>query len=284
VVERNGQVMADSAGADDKIFEKGYRRSFAVLSPASQYAAAIVRSIAELADPKPKTVAILSADDGFSKTAAEGGAAEAQKQGMTVFPTEFFPSGATDVSSSLTKIKNKRPDLIIGSVHLAEGVAIIKQSRELGVVPGGGFGETVAPPTPDFAQTLGAAAENVVGSTQWTPQTVGSDSWFGTALDYTSTFQNAYHRTPEYHNAEATAACLALVLAAQKAGSTQPDQIRDALAALDTPSFFGPIKFDETGKNVSKPMGVIQIQHGKPVTVWPKDAAEAALVWPAARP
>jgi branched-chain amino acid transport system substrate-binding protein len=284
VVERNGQVMADSAGADDKIFEKGYRRSFAVLSPASQYAASIVRSIVELANPKPKTVAILSADDGFSKTAAEGGAAEAQKQGMTVLPTEFFPNGATDVSSSLTKIKNKHPDLIIGSVHLAEGVAIIKQSRELGVVPSGGFGETVAPPTPDFVQTLGAAAENVVGSTQWTPQTVGSDPWFGTAKDYTRMFQSAYNRTPEYHNAEATAACLALVLAAQKAGSIQPDQIRDSLAALDTPSFFGPIKFDETGKNVSKPMGVIQIQNGKPVTVWPKDAAEAELVWPAVRP
>ncbi len=280
VVERNRQVMADSAGADDKIFEKGYQRSFAVLSPASQYAASIVRSIAELADPKPKTVAFLSADDGFSKTAAKGGIDEAKKQGMTVVATEYFPNGATDVSSSLTKVKAKHPDLIIGSVHLAEGMAIIKQSRELGVIPKGGFGETVAPPTPDFAQTLGTAAENVVGSTQWTPQTSGSDPWFGTAQDYTRTFQNAYGRVPEYHNAEATAACLALVLAAQKAGSTDPAQIRDALAALDTPSFFGPIKFDPTGKNVTKPMAVIQIQHGKPVTVWPKEAAQAKLVWP----
>ena len=34
IIERNGQVMADSAGADDKIFQKGLKRSFAVLSPA----------------------------------------------------------------------------------------------------------------------------------------------------------------------------------------------------------------------------------------------------------
>ena len=39
MIERNGQVMADSAGADDKIFEKGYKRTFAVLSPATSYAA-----------------------------------------------------------------------------------------------------------------------------------------------------------------------------------------------------------------------------------------------------
>ena len=33
-VERNGQVMADSSGADDNIFTKGYKNTFAVLSPA----------------------------------------------------------------------------------------------------------------------------------------------------------------------------------------------------------------------------------------------------------
>ena len=36
VIERNGQVMADSAGADDSIFQQGYKRTFAVLSPASE--------------------------------------------------------------------------------------------------------------------------------------------------------------------------------------------------------------------------------------------------------
>jgi branched-chain amino acid transport system substrate-binding protein len=27
-------------------------------------------------------------------------------------------------------------------------------------------------------------------------------------------------------------------------------------------------------------MQVIQIQNGKPVTVWPKDVAETAMIWP----
>ena len=35
-----------------------------------------------------------------------------------------------------------------------------------------------------------------------------------------------------YHNAEASAACLAFVLAIQKAGSTDANKVRDALAAL----------------------------------------------------
>src|SRR5256714_244582 len=230
VVERNKQVMADSSGADDAIFTKGYRHTFAVLSPATSYAASMVQALFDLADPKPKTIAFISADDGFSKTVTTGGVARAQQLGFTVVDTEFVPNGTSDVSGALTKIKSKNPDVIIGSVHLAEGVAIVKQARELGVSPPGGFAETVAPPTPDFAQTLGPAANGVLGSTQWTERTSGSDSWFGSAKDYADTFAKLYNgRRPEYHGAEATAACLALVLGVQKAGSADPEKVRDAV-------------------------------------------------------
>jgi branched-chain amino acid transport system substrate-binding protein len=284
VIERNKQVMADSSGADDAIFTKGYRRTFAVLSPATSYAASMVQALYDLADPKPKTVAFISADDGFSKTVTKGGTAKAQELGFTVVGTEYVPNGTSDVSGALTKIKPKNPDVIIGSVHLAEGVAIIKQAKELGVNPPGGFAETVAPPTPDFVQTLGSSANGVLGSTQWTVKTAGTDKWFGSAADYATTFSKQFNgRAPEYHGAEATAACLALVLAVEKAGSTEPDKVRDALAALDQPTFFGPLKFNAQGQNVTKTMGVIQIQAGKPVSVWPKESVEAPLVWPGAK-
>jgi branched-chain amino acid transport system substrate-binding protein len=279
VIERNGQVMADSAGADNEIFAQGYKRTFAVLSPATEYAASMIKAIDELASPKPKSIAFLSADDGFSKTGAKGGMDEAAKLGYDVIPAEYFPEGSTDVSSSLTHIKGDKPDVVIGTVHLEEGVAIVKQSHELGVTPQA-FGETVAPPTPDFAKTLGSLADGVLGSSQWTATTVGQDKYFGTAKDYAADIEKEYGHPADYHDAEASAACLALVMAVQDAGSTDPDAVRDSLAALDTESFFGHIKFNDTGQNVYKPMSVIQVQDGKVVTVWPKESAEAQLIWP----
>jgi branched-chain amino acid transport system substrate-binding protein len=279
-VEKNGQVMVEGAGADDKIFDKGYRNTFAVLSPASQYVTSMVKAVMELASPKPATVAIISADDGFSRTGAEAGRAEAQRQGLQVLALEYVPNGTTDVSAALTKIRPRRPDLLLGSVHLQEGIAIVKQSQELGLNPTGGFGETVAPPTPDFVKTLGKAAEYVLGSSQWTPETGGRDEWFGTAGDYAAGFRARFGRDPEYHNAEATAACLAMVLAASDVGSTEPGKVRAALDRLDTDSFFGRLSFDATGKNTAKPMSVIQIQDGKPVTVWPVSPASKPLRWP----
>jgi branched-chain amino acid transport system substrate-binding protein len=181
VVERNGQLMVDSSGADNAIFSKGYKNTFAVLSPATSYLAVIVQAIASQVGSKPTTVAIISADDGFSKTAATGGAAEAKKEGMEVVATEFVPEHTTNVSSALTKIKPLAPDLILVSAHVEEGIAVVKQSKELGLTPKGGFGETVAPPTPDFVQALGDDAEGVIGSTQWTADSTGEDKVFGSA-------------------------------------------------------------------------------------------------------
>jgi branched-chain amino acid transport system substrate-binding protein len=282
VIERNGQVMVDSSGADDKIFTKGYKRTFAVLSPASQYAASMVQAISEMANPKPTTIAFISADDGFSKTATKGGIEKAKQLGFEVVAEEYVPNGTSDVSSALTKIKPKNPDVIVGSVHLAEGVAIVKQSAELGIKPKGGFAETVAPPVPDFAKSLGSLAENVLGSTQWTKKSAGKDKWFGTAADYNKTFMSQYGgREPQYHNAQATAACLAFALAVEKAGTTETEKVLTQVAKLDEKTFFGALKFNDVGQNVTKPMAVIQVQGGKQTSVWPKESSEAAFKWPA---
>ncbi len=56
--------------------------------------------------------------------------------------------------------------------------------------------------------------------------------------------------------------------------------MRQALYDLDVDTFYGPIDFDDTGKNAGKPMGTIQILDGVPQVVAPTEAAVASLVYP----
>ena len=55
------------------------------------------------------------------------GVAKAKELGFEVRRRGVRPQQTTDVCSALTKIKPKNPDVIIGSVHLSEGIAIVKQ-------------------------------------------------------------------------------------------------------------------------------------------------------------
>ena len=73
---------------------------------------------------------------------------------------------------------------------------------------------------------------------------------------------------PAYQVASATAAGLALQRAIEREDSLDPERVRNALASLDLVTFFGRIKFDEHGQNVSKTVVIEQIQDGKLATVW----------------
>lgn len=290
VVERNGQVMADSNGADTAIFSHGYKNTFGVLSPSSTYVSTIVDALVSL-NPAPKTIAIIAASDGFSQHAAEQGAKEAQAKGLTIVPSPTAYTGATkvganvtDVSPALIALKGLNPDVIIISAHLNEAVAAVKQASELGVKPKLGFAATVAPPTPAFISALGAKSDGVLGSTQWVPEISASDSIFGNAKQFLANFTNTYGWSQDqypYQAADAAAGCEALALAIEKAASTDPSKVREAMASLKADTFYGHIEFDATGMNTNKPMYVIQIQKSAFVTVYPSNLATKQATWPA---
>ena len=64
------------------------------------------------------------------------------------------------------------------------------------------------------------------------------------------------------------------------ANSVEPDSVLTALRALDVETFYGPIAFDETGKNKAKPMVVIQIQNGVQKLIGPKAVATDSIIYP----
>ena len=68
--------------------------------------------------------------------------------------------------------------------------------------------------------------------------------------------------------------------ALQRAGKLDKEAVRDALAKTDLMTFYGHIKFDETGKNTAKPMALYQVLDGKYVVVSPPKFAEKKAVIP----
>ena len=66
----------------------------------------------------------------------------------------------------------------------------------------------------------------------------------------------------------------------RRAQSLDPEKVRDAIAATELETFYGPIKFDEAGRNIAKPMVLTQVQGGKYVVVAPAKWATGKPVIP----
>src|SRR5204862_8184080 len=80
---------------------------------------------------------------------------------------------------------------------------------------------------------------------------------------YARTYPARYNVVPDYGEASSTVVGVALQAAAEKAGSIDPVALRDSLAALDIPTFYGPVKFGPSGQIQSQKCPVFQIQNQK---------------------
>lgn len=281
MVERKKMPMVEGNGAAERIFNQNFHYTFGVLSPAKKYLARII-DLALEQKPRPQTLAISAASDAFSLEVQEGTIAYAKQHGLSVVYANKYPDTTTDVSSVISAIKAANPDIILNAGHLQDALLVHKGLKEQNVMAKI-YGYSVGPDTPEFVNSLGKDANEVVGGAQWSEAVgyKGGPGFYRTAKEYADAFDRMFHKRPDYHNAESTAACLAFQIALQKAGTLDREKVREALASMDVITFFGLIKFDSRGLNVYKPMVANQIQNGKLLTVYPKEIANAKFLYPA---
>jgi branched-chain amino acid transport system substrate-binding protein len=281
VAERRHVPLLDSSGAAERIFNQGYRYSFGVLSPARKYLVGIIE-YATKRKPRPQTIAISAAGDAFSLEVQQGAVQSANDHGIHVVYADHYGDDPASIAAAAGAIAAAKPDIVLNAGHLQDALQVhraLKEQHAAAKI----YGYSVGPDTPEFRAALGADAQAVLGSAQWSPAVSyrAEAGFYPTARAYAEAFTRQMGHAPDYHDAEATAAALALQYGLQRAGSTDREAVRDALAHLDIVTFFGLIKFDQRGLNVFKPMVVNQIQGVKLVTIYPYRLADAAPVYPA---
>lgn len=285
VTEKHGIPMVEGNGASRSLFNQGYKYLFAVLSTSEQYLQEAVNLLAQKAkeegrDVTTLKVAVATENDPFSQDIRAGILDDAKRHGMQVVVDDKLPRELSDMSSTLTKVKALKPDLLVTSGHSKGAALAVKQMAEMQInVPMHAMTHCESAKVHD-TEKFGTNADYVLCAGQWAPSLSYSDSTFGSAGDYSKEFEAEYGYVPPYQAAESSAAVMVFVDALQRAGSQDTAAVRDALAATEIQTFYGNIKFDDTGKNIAKPMVLRQIKDGKYSLVAPTDWANAELTYP----
>ncbi|MGK7871914.1 MAG: amino acid ABC transporter substrate-binding protein [Xenococcaceae cyanobacterium] len=276
IAEKYDKILIAGGAASDSLFTRGFKNLFSVLTPASDYMKSTFKALSQTG---AKTVVIAYEDTPFPTSVAEGAQKWAQKYGMKVLAVETYPKDVADVSAIMNKFKALNPDVFVGGGHFNDALLFVRSAKELGFNPKA-MVITVGPSNPKFVAEMGADANYIFSPTQWESTMNYKDEYFGTAQEYAQRYQAKWGEPSTYQAAGATAAALALQLAIEKAGSLEIDAVRQAMGELDVVTFYGPIQFDETGKNALKPMGSIQILDGKIQVIAPKKSAVAKMAYP----
>ena len=277
IAEKYGKIMIEGNGSAETLFERGFQNLFAVLTPAVDYTRTALQLLADIG---AKTVVIAYEDTAFPTSVADGAQRWAAEYGLEVLGVETYPVNVADVSGIMSKFKELEPDIFVGGGHFNDAILFIRAAKELDFNPKA-MVITVGPSNPKLIEEVGADAEYVIGPTQWEASMSYADDYFGTAAEYAARYEKMWGEPPTYQAAESTATALALHIAIEHAASLDTDAVRTALRNLDVVTFYGPINFDERGRNAGKPMGAIQIQDGEILVVAPNNAAIAGLNYPA---
>jgi branched-chain amino acid transport system substrate-binding protein len=285
VTESHGIPMVEAEGASRSLFTQGYDYLFAVLSTSEQYLASSVQLAAEMAEKngrKPSSVRIAMAfeNDPFSLDVRAGVLEDAKKYGMNIVVDDKLPRDLSDMSATLTKVKALKPDLLVVSGHEKGASTAMRQIIDMNVnVP---MIAITHCESGKLVPQFGQQTNGVLCPTQWAETLSYKGKYFGSAADYDKAFKGAYpsYKTVPYQTAQASAAVLVWKEAFERAQSFDTKKLRDAIDATNMMTFYGPIDFDDTGKNTAKPMVLRQIQGGEYVVVAPTRWATAKLIYP----
>src|SRR6266496_4468196 len=116
VTEKYKIPMVEANGADRALFTNGYRYLFAVLNTSDLYLSPAIDVVAEESrkqgkDPKSLKVAIAIENDDFSQDVRNGVVEAAKRWGMQVVIDDKLPPDLNDMSSTLTTVTARRPDI-----------------------------------------------------------------------------------------------------------------------------------------------------------------------------
>jgi branched-chain amino acid transport system substrate-binding protein len=262
-------------GSSTDQLNKGRSYTFTPFARASQFAKAQLQ-MSKLVSDKPK-VAVVFENTAFGTSTSNGLREQAPGEGVEVVLFEPYSAGLTDASPLINKVKASGANMLFPVSYLNDLILIIRAIKQAGlnVAINGGSGGFVIP---DFYKNVGHLADDLLGVAHWNHDIDADAESVNTA--YKSRFGEFLF---EYAGG-LVAQTYMIADALERAASSDPQKVRDALAALDVTSGYaamcpgGRVKFGPDGKNIyAHPVGV-QWQNGDLATVFPKEDARARLI------
>lgn len=275
VAEKYKMLFLQGGGNSPTLFERGFKYMFLTLPGlAADFPRMMIRYIESLPESeRPASAAVIYLDDRAQVSEAEGVTEELESIGIPVVYSEKIPAGVTDLTTTVSKIKDSGAEVLFGHLFLPEGVMTARAAKQLDYSPKAMW-FSVGPAMMDWRDTLGDDGSYAWGSTMFMTEAHNPG-----LQEFVDAFQAEYDRPPDYHAAGAYAAAQVLQAAVEATESLDNDVLRDYVASNEFPTVIGNLSWDEAGRPEPSVL-LIQWLDGEQKIIWPADAATTDPIYP----
>lgn len=211
-----------------------------------------------------KSIGVIWSNDDWGASAFESTKEGCEEYGIEITDDESFVAGEKDFTAILTKIRQTNPEYLMLITQAADGALVLNQLEAMGWdIPVIGAGAMYSD---QVILLSGEASEGLVASAAFFLSEEDPEAW-----DYATKFYEGAGFYPTIHGPLSYDAALLLCAAIEKAGTTDRQAVRDALAGItdaDVEALWGdvllagPYEFTED-EDIIRAYCLVQVQDGK---------------------
>jgi branched-chain amino acid transport system substrate-binding protein len=282
VAERYGIPWMVGESVAVNITQRGFRWTFRVTPNAIDYARNYMEFLNDLkkSGHPVSSIGIVYENTEYGTSVAASVREAARDANLLVSADVPYSANTTDISSQVLQLKDKKPDAIIFASYTSDIIRYMKALKTFNYRPPVIIGDDTGFSDPAFIANVGKIAQGVLDRSAWEKGKPGS---------VTAKINEMFKAKSGYDLDDTSArnmqALFVLADAINRAGSTKPDAIRQALQQTDLKPEqlmmgYRGVKFDSTGQNALAATYLIQLQGPSYVVVWPEKSAAAKLIYP----
>jgi branched-chain amino acid transport system substrate-binding protein len=170
VIQRNKVFISLLGLAVNSEFK--YPNYFSMIPNGPNSKVAITKAFFDTAiqqSPKPQSVAIIAADQEFSRNASDGARQNAQRFQFQIVYDKSYPPATTDFAPIVRAIQSANPDLLVICSYPSDSVGMVRAINEIGYKPKMVGGAMVGLQASAFKTQLGSALNGFVNYDNWLP-------------------------------------------------------------------------------------------------------------------
>lgn len=264
------------------ITQRGFKWTFRVTPNAADFARNYMEFLNDLkkSGHPVSSIGIVYENTEYGTSVAASVREAARDAKLLVSADVPYSANTTDVSSQVLQLEDKKPDAIIFASYTSDIIRYMKTLKNFSYRPPVIIGDDTGFSDPSFIANVGNIAQGVLDRSAWEKGKPGS---------VTAKINDVFKARTGYDLDDTSArnmqALFVLADAINRAGSTKPDAIQQALQQTDIKPEqlmmgYRGVKFDSTGQNALAPTYLIQLQGTNYVVVWPDKSATAKLIYP----
>jgi branched-chain amino acid transport system substrate-binding protein len=285
--ERAGIPFVNAESSQPALTQRGLKYFFRT-SPTDETFTKMMfdflKDFAAKSGQKFQTASIFHEDTAFGTDSAKVQERLAKENNVRVLEKITYKAQTTSLTAEVQRLKAANADVLFPSSYTSDAFLLLRTAKELDYNPKMILAQNAGFTDPTFLNTMGKDAEGAITRSPYNSDLQGRIPLLAKVNEMFKKHSNG--RDLSDNSARSFTGFMVLADALNRAGSTEPEKLRAALAATDIPPEqlivpYRGVKFDATGQNELVGAILMQAQKGKYCTIYPFELASCQVLYPA---